>query len=222
MSVDKNITHMHVLEAFEKSKTCPLCYLANATVNKYMDDLLYENVNDTGLRKKLAKSKGFCSFHGELLVKHGDALGIAIMHIDQIQLLLNHLKNVSSIFTSLRNPDQNDWIEHPGCLICEIRKDAEKRHIETLIELIDDKELRSYMDSFHGFCARHLLMTLPKLKDKGQATYIIELHTRKYASLLADLKEFCRKSDYRFKDEHVGHEADSWEKAVHIVSGKIL
>ena len=222
VNVEKNISHMNVLDVFEKSKTCPLCDLNNATVSKYIDDMLYENVNDIGLRKKLAARKGFCSFHGELLLKHGDALGIAIIHIDQIQLLLNHLKNAGNILSFLKGPEHGDWTGHSNCLICEIRIEAEKRHIETFIELIDDNALRSYLDSSDGFCARHLLMVLAKLKNKGHATYLLELHTRKYASLLADLKEFCRKNDYRFKDEHIGQEADSWEKAVHIVSGKIL
>ena len=90
---DKNISHMNVLEAFEKSKTCPICELGNATVNKYIDGMLYENVNDPGLRKKLARRKGLCSLHGELLLKHGDALGIAIIHSDQIQI-----RNISHIF----------------------------------------------------------------------------------------------------------------------------
>ena len=222
MDIDKDISHIHVLDAFEKSKTCPICDLNNATVNKYIDDLLYESVNDPALRKNFTNSKGLCPFHGELLLRHGDALGIAIMHIEQIQLLLNHIKGSGNIFNSMKHSDPGGWLEHSNCMICDIRNDSEKRHIATFIELIDDREMRSYLDSFPGFCARHLLMVLAKLKNKEHIAFIVELHTRKYGSLIADLKEFCRKNDYRFKDEPMGQEAESWKKAVYIVSGKIL
>ncbi len=222
MVADKNISHMHVLDAVEKSKTCPLCDLDSASVQKYIEDMLYESVNDRGLRGKLVKQKGFCGFHGELMLKHGDALGIAILHIDQIQLLLDHLNNTGSIFSKIKNTDCKGWTDHSGCIICEVRRTAEKRHIENFIELMDDDTMRSYLEKFPGFCAKHLFRVIEKSDKPEQVKYLIKLHMGKYESLLADLKELCRKNDYRFRTEASGKEADSWQKAVYVVSGKIL
>jgi len=64
MDIDKDISHVHVLDAFEKSKTCPICELNNATVDKYIDDMLYESVNDPALRKKLPIAKAYVPFTG--------------------------------------------------------------------------------------------------------------------------------------------------------------
>ena len=222
MKKEKNISHMHVLDAVEKSKTCPLCDLDNASVQKYIGDMLYESVNDRTLRKRLEKQKGFCSFHGELLLKHGDALGIAILHADQIQLLLNHLNHIGKIYSRITNPDHSGWTEHSGCVICDVIKGAEKRHIEVFIELIDDDIMKNYLEVFPGFCAKHLFRVLEKLDEPEHVKYLLKLHVERYKSLLADLKELCRKNDYRFRTEPSGKEADSWQKAVYIVSGKIL
>lgn len=212
---------MHVLDAFEKSKTCPLCDLDNSSVQKHITDMLYESVNDRGLRKKLKEQKGFCAFHGGLLLEHGDALGIAILHADQIQLLLDYLDNAGSIFSKIRKTDHNGWTEHSGCMICEVRRGVEKRHIENFIDLMDDDSMKDYMEKFPGFCARHLFKVLDKLNKPDHVKYILRIHKERYKSLLADLKEFCRKNDYRFRDEPSGREADSWQKAVHVVCGKI-
>lgn len=221
MVTDKNISHMHVLDAVEKSKNCPLCELDNASVQKHITDMFYESVNDRGLRKKLKDQKGFCAFHGELILKHGDALGIAILHIDQIQLLLDYLDNAGSIFSKIKKTDHTGWTDHSGCVICEVRRAAEKRHIENFIDLIDDETMKNYLEKFPGFCAKHLFKVLDKLKKPEHVKYLSRLHAEKYKSLLADLNEFCRKNDYRFRHEPSGNEADSWQKAVHVVSGKI-
>jgi hypothetical protein len=221
MLKDKNISHIQVLDAVEKSKSCPLCDLTNSSVQKYMTDMLYESVNDRGLRKKLRDQKGFCAFHGGLMLEHGDALGIAILHTDQIQLLLDCLDNAGSIFSKIKSTDRTGWIEHSGCMICEVRRVAEKRHIENFIDLIDDETMKSYLEKFPGFCAKHLFGVMEKLDKPDHVKYLLKLHKEKYKSLLSDLKELCRKNDYRFRHEPSGKEADSWQKAVYVVSGKI-
>lgn len=222
MVADKNISHMQVLDAVEKSKNCPLCDLDNASVRKHITDMFYEDVNDRGLRKKLKEQKGFCTIHGDLMLKHGDALGIAILHIDQIQLLLDYLDNEDSIFSKIKKTDCTGWVNHSGCTICEVRRVAEKRHIENFIDLIDDDTMKIYLDRFPGFCAKHLFRIVEKLGRQEHVKYLLKLHAEKYKSLLADLREFCRKNDYRFRAESSGKEADSWQKAVHVVCGKIL
>ena len=222
MANEKNISHMHVLDAVEKSKNCPLCDLDNASVRKYISDMLYESVNDRTLRKRLEKQKGFCSFHGELILEHGDALGIAILHTDQIQLLLDYLNSAGSIFSKIKNIDHSGWTDHSGCIICEVRREAEKRHIDNFIELMDDDTMKNYLEKFPGFCAKHLFKVLEKLDKPEHVKYLLKLHVERYESLLADLKEFCRKNDYRFRTEPAGKEADSWQKTVYVVSGKIL
>ena len=82
--------------------------------------------------------------------------------------------------------------------------------------------MKKYLAAFPGLCAKHLFKVLEKLDKPAHVRYLLKLHIERYKSLLADLKEFCRKNDYRFRGEPSGKEADSWQKAVYVVSGKIL
>jgi REP element-mobilizing transposase RayT len=86
---------------------------------------------------------------------------------------------------------------------------------------MDDDIMKNYLEKFPGFCAKHLFKVMAMSNNPDHVKYLLKLHKERYKSLLADLKELCRKNDYRFRTEASGKEADSWQKAVHIVSGKI-
>ena len=47
-----------LLEALQKAKLCALCELEARSTRRYLDNLLYENVNDLGVRGALAWSRG--------------------------------------------------------------------------------------------------------------------------------------------------------------------
>lgn len=60
------------------------------------------------------------------------------------------------------------------------------------------------------------------LKDPlpGKVETALRRHgLRRAEQLLAELKEFMRKSDYRFTGEPMGAEGDSWTRAVAWVTG---
>ncbi len=61
-------------------KACPVCHICKDAVDRYLNGLLYEQVNDPGLRQSLIRSKGFCRQHAWALTRAGDSLGIAILY----------------------------------------------------------------------------------------------------------------------------------------------
>ena len=60
---EKHLLYFTVLEAFQKAKGCALCELEAEATRRYLDSLLYESVNDPGVRENLVRAKGYCRRH---------------------------------------------------------------------------------------------------------------------------------------------------------------
>ncbi len=46
---------------------CALCQLALRSLRNYFDGLVYESVNDPGIRDAIRAAHGFCEVHGRML-----------------------------------------------------------------------------------------------------------------------------------------------------------
>ena len=58
------------------------------------------------------------------------------------------------------------------------------------------------------------------MADRDVAERIIAIQQQGWKRLLGELDEFIRKQDYRFREEPIGSERDSWIRAVALVSGQ--
>lgn len=88
-----------------KAGGCPMCASVQNSVSRYLYSLLYEFVNDTGLRAKLARSRGFCREHAWQLQKMessewGDGMGTAILHEQLLGQWLQELDGASKVLES--------------------------------------------------------------------------------------------------------------------------
>jgi hypothetical protein len=73
-----------------------------------------------------------------------------------------------------------------------------------------------------GFCLYHLDRALSDPLPEKVETALRRHGLRRAERLLSELKEFMRKSDYRFAGEPMGPEGDSWTRAVEWVTGVSL
>jgi len=55
MGYMKHTTYFNLLDAFKESG-CAICTLIKKSIHKSMDDFLYEQVNDLGVRKDIKES----------------------------------------------------------------------------------------------------------------------------------------------------------------------
>jgi hypothetical protein len=76
---EEHLPYFTVLEAFQKAKGRAMCELEADAARRYLDSLLYESVNDPGVRENLIRSKGYCLRHAHLLLGFKDGLGTAIL-----------------------------------------------------------------------------------------------------------------------------------------------
>jgi hypothetical protein len=83
----KHFPYFRILEAL-REPGCALCRLGGLAADRFLEALLYEYVNDAGMRKMLVAAHGFCPNHSNALVARHDALGTSILY----KAILNHLQ----------------------------------------------------------------------------------------------------------------------------------
>lgn len=216
---------------------CPVCRLESHTVERYIDRLFYESVNDIETRERLRASLGFCREHAQLAVdkKLGNALGFAIIYQDVINNVLRELQSnyqppATRRWSSLLKqiPEQVGTTvkrvlyaltPQKHCLACQQRDKSLHIILTSLVENLEDTETIAALKSSAGLCLPHLKKTFEMVRDPAAIDLLLNVHREKLESLRDELTEFIRKNDYRFKDEKFGTEGDAWQRAIAKVVG---
>jgi len=217
---DKDISYFRVLDALEKARQCPLCELESERVRRHVDGLIYELVNDPGIRAELIRSKGYCAGHAHVLLDFRDTLGTAILYQDQVHGFLDFLDNAADASPRAAARTIAQYAQHEECPLCRLQREFRERDVSTLIEGLLHEEMRGAFQACPGLCAPHFLLALKTAQDETVRKVLIETERLKFRDLLHDLEELCRKHDYRFQHEGLGKEADSWRRAVQMMVGK--
>lgn len=228
LTIDKHLLYFNLLDAL-KEEGCAICHLLKGAVHKLMDDLLYEQVNDPGVRSKIRESLGFCSLHAWQLKKFGDPLGAAIIYNDLLQMVVADIerramseKRRAKILGKkiLTIVNKVDGRKNVTCPICKLREEAETRYVSTFIESVTESDfLSSYKNSF-GLCLPHLGKVINSCRQKETIRSILNIESAKMKELICELKEIQRKHDYLFSHEGFGKERDAWIRAIEKVVGK--
>ena len=207
MQQEKHLAYHYLLDAFKEG--CPLCYLAKKSASRYIDNLLYEHVNDARTRQKIRKAMGFCNKHAWQIQKSGEALGISIICEDLLRLSAGKLgesKNIKHKTTM--------------CPACDEERMTEKRYALTLIENMQEQELINVYENEFGLCLPHLSIIIEICKDPKTVKKIKDTELKKVGALIKELEELQRKYDYRFSKEVVGEEGTAWIRAIEKLTGK--
>ncbi len=232
-----NFTVYKLLEAC-REPGCPVCRLEQHSVERYLDNQFYENVNAPAWRDRLRSSLGFCREHSWLTVNQrlGDALGFSIIYHDVINSILNQLNNSgSSAPTSRRRisllrqiPEQaRNMIEkmlsaitpRKRCPACDHRDETTRTTLSVLIEELETSEMMDALQASEGLCLPHLRLALEHVKDFSACEKLLTIHRPKLEGLRAELAEFIRKNDYQAMKEGFGKEGDAWLRAVSMFVG---
>jgi hypothetical protein len=229
--MSKHTTYYELRDALAKDG-CPICRRAKDAVASFVDGLVYEKVNDVGLRHEIRCARGFCNLHAGQLRDHGGALGIAIIHRDVLENAIRVVQAAEyqadgSWLQSLRrgpateaNADLvRDLLPQAECPACRVRDDAERRNVETLIEHIHEPELGQALRASAGLCLLHFRQAVQAVPGKPAFETLVEIQLATWTRLREEVKEFIRKQDYRFRDEGLGAEGDSWIRALEQISG---
>lgn len=217
---EKHMPFFRVVEAFQQSKGCALCDLESKGMHRFFEALLYEYVNDPGVRAQLVRSKGYCNRHAHQLLGFGDGLGTAILYEELVKKFVEYLSNLEGTVPGLlKRIDAGQWRNRSTCPACKAQMEDRARHVEVLAEWFGDEEMKTAFDASPGLCVPHFHMSLDAIRNDGHRKHLVEVQLVKFEALVTDLEEFQRKNDYRFRDEGFGKEADAWLRAVRMLAG---
>jgi hypothetical protein len=197
---------------------CPICILVQRAGARYIEGTFNESMLDPDIRQKLIDSLGFCYEHTWKSInwKLSDALGQAILYQDLIKDVLNRIqvndKYAGSQLAGVLDPLAT-------CPACRIEQATLERVIDSMGVGLRDQDFIAEYNRSKGLCIPHLQRLLPNLDGKRQA--VILSHQRDcMEDLKIELAEFIRKCDYRFRDEVIGKEGDSYKRAADMIKGK--
>ena len=206
---------------------CVVCNLVQRDVNRFLDSHLYEYVNTPETHADIRASRGLCATHSGHLVEFGaSVLGITILHaviMDELLKTAAEPNRASSAFGRLRGSTGSSLanrLEPTGsCMACDALERAESQHTNTIAEFITEQEMYDAYAASAGLCLPHFRLALRAAPDSKRTDLLINLQIPKWRALKAELDMLSDKYDVNHNDEVVGAEADSWRRALIMVSG---
>lgn len=209
--------HFNLRDALEQPG-CAICTLVTKAVASSLDGLLYERVNDPGVRQELRASGGFCHRHAWELCSVGDAQGAGLLYQDLLERAIASLDQPPAGRSALRVQKRQAVTPCPSC-----RQAAEtgQRYLRLFVDVFEDVTFRTALDRSSGLCLPHLQEALAACRTPRQRTALTMWELTKLSTLLRQLKEFLRKHDYRYIAEgYRTEEAASWLRAVELFVGQ--
>lgn len=236
VSLGKHINYHELRDALAEDG-CAVCRLASQAVARHLDFLLHESVNDAGVRRDVRRARGFCNRHAWQLRDLQGALGIAIIYRDVVVAVLEDVGEArspgvrqrawnrvrSSVSDPTSTPDRAALLAALApagpCLACRARETAERMYLRTLVDHAGDPDIVAGFERSGGLCVRHLRGSIEQARNEEAIEQILDMQSKAWEHLRDNLSEFIRKHDYRFRDESLEAEGDSWIRAVAAISG---
>lgn len=235
------LSYHELIDACQKPG-CPLCRLAQRDVRRHLEQVIYDSVNDPPTRARLRESLGYCYEHAWQLPQAGAStpLGVAFIYRDMLTTVMRELEKGMyqrpSRFTFSRIAETVDRHKPSAftqagthrltptkpCPACAHRDQMTSLYTIALMDALgeNDARLLAALTASDGLCVPHLRRALELARTESGVNALVTLALEKFRSLQAELTEFIRKNDYRFIDEKMDSEADSWLRALSTLAGE--
>jgi len=202
----------------------------------YLDTLFYEQVTDVEVRRKLRQARGLCNWHSGMVGHLPSAsLGVAIIAQDLLEEEIARLAGLqrqpfwlrvatgvlARVSAQALAAYLRAWRQRTFCPACQAVGKHEQHALETILNFLDEEVFAlRFADTSFGICLPHLVRAAEHHPSHPGLVTLIEAQRGKYASLMAELAEFCRKHDYRFSREAWGNESDAWQRVIEVLAGE--
>jgi len=106
------------------------------------------------------------------------------------------------------------------CPACAWSEKMERIYLELLLQhLLSEDGLRDPYEKSEGLCLPHFRQALALVRDEQVFDALLGAQRAVWAGLVAELGEFIRKSDHRFRHEPMGPEKDAWIRSIAALVG---
>jgi hypothetical protein len=175
-----------------------------------MKTILYEGINDPGIRKKFSDAEGLCNAHAYQLLALGDPLGHAIIYSDLLEKIADNMEKLPVYTVS----------DHKKCLFCESEKQGEKAYIRHFADSVSDDLFKSRYKEAGMICLGHYQAVCSYITETGTLSQFRETTVEKYRKLVDHMKEIQRKCNYRYADKKwTADEKIAWRNVVAVING---
>ena len=224
--------YVYLMPAMEQHG-CPICHVKNLVEKSYLENLIFENVNDVETRIKFIASLGYCPVHAWQLgmmecEEDGDAIGNSILYEDLVRVVLRPLEQYEKEYKAKKHNIgfrilnwykrwRGQLIDLPHepyspmirskCRVCQIGENNEKYYLEHMLKDFSQPESRlreKYLRS-DGLCLQHFRMALniQKHATESGAQFLIHQMLETLPKLARDLREFADKHAWNRKNEEM-------------------
>lgn len=215
-----------LLDAFAESG-CPICRLGLRSVDRFLDAMNYDSVNDPGFREQLNRGRGFCNIHAYQWLESAFVLGTAEIYRDVIAAVAADLRELSP-----RAPGMAERLSsllgsaatgsRPGpvsaatasCPACAHLAETGQVLTRTLVQGLQNPEFRERYEQSSGLCRPHLGPALDAAPSAAVFDTLRDAAVRQEETLVRQMEEIIRKHDYRYRDEVAGEERGAAHRAV--------
>jgi len=208
---EKHLGYYEVLDSF-KAKECPLCSFVKTRIEKYYDNLLYENVNNIGFRERFYKNKGFCNHHTYKLLSYHDGLAVSLMHKDFLKDVIEESSKpkIRTLYKKTNNE----------CIICEHAEETENIYIYELTNFFNDFKMKDKYLQSEGFCIPHYRAIINLKKELPD--WLKEFQLARYKELLVQLYKYLESNNVTNNKKEIiltGEEKLIWNKIIKTLYG---
>jgi hypothetical protein len=193
---------------------CPLCRVAHKADREYMWQFSEEGFGDGARMAELARARGFCSVHTEMLTRIDlelrSMLGVSTVYAELFGDLLAELERIAP----------GDRIEAAPCPACLNRDHVVAQNGRYLLGLLgEDGVFADRFRSSAGLCFAHFGLVWAIGGSAEARTLLLDVQRRAVATIDADLREFIRKEGVEARHEPRGAEHTAWQRAIRLTAG---
>ncbi len=223
--MDMNFT-IPVNEAFEASMRdrtcgCPLCALYRKLEEDELDLILGASMMEPDIRIKTNES-GFCRTHYDMMFVRKNRLGMALTLESHLAELAGELRDTGLGGGMGNKPIKRIGALEESCYVCRRIENNFMHMADTAVWLWEtDEDFAPKLKAQPYFCLPHyrLLLSLgqKRLGKKKQPEFarqcaaVVEGYLEE---LQGDVSWFCKKFDYRYREEPWNNSKDAVERAI--------
>lgn len=201
-----------IYSEMKKDCECPLCSIEKIVDEQFINEYLNDAVCDDDARKEV-NAYGFCKKHYSKMFKRPNKLSLAL----QVYTRLNTVRKNAGIPKDVKSANKTSesiLSSQKTCVICNALDYAMTRYYIGIAELVTkDPTFTNVILNSKGFCLKHYAKLLEYAKYAGdkQKQYVAvlaETQEKALDRMMAELKWFCDKHDYRNRTEPLGTSQD--------------
>jgi len=208
-----------LLDVFKKDG-CPICNLNRLNVDSYFSSILYECVNDPGVRKKLRDSLGYCRKHSIQFIQFVESsynrFGASIIIADVASEVIKELNRLSNLSLKDLKKVKASYHKCPACIYMQSHEYI--YYSEIISNLENDDFLSEFLKS-GGLCQIHLLELIKIIKNPHIRNKIIENQKLKLSEFIKDMNVFVKKHSGQSSQKISADEGDAFKNAIRKISG---